>query len=290
MSDIGFAGLGRIGLPILNRIRSKFAVKAVYNRNRSKAEGLEGIRVVEEPFHLGTNCNIIFLALSDDAACESVIFGQNGIARTLRPRSLVVNLSTVSHQFAVSAIRRLQENMCSYLEAPVQGGTTMAAEGELTSFVSGPEEAYKTVSAVIDTYSSRVIQFKQPGTATKMNLISNMVAAVNLAAVGEAMVMAGKAGITPESAIEALENSSSASQVLSAKKETILSDAYETEFSLNDMAKSLGYSDELSRALNSPITMSSAASQFYTAAMSIGLGNLDFSSVMRAFRFMIGRS
>lgn len=290
MSDIGFVGLGKMGLPIVRRIRSNYQVKMVYDRNASRAETLEGVRIVEEPFHVGSGCNIIFLLLSDDAACESVLFGEKGIMRTARPRSVVVNLSTVSHDFTVSAIRRARESMCAYIEAPVQGDPTMAESGKLMTIASGPEDAFKAISKVIDTYSKRTVYLPSPGAATRMNLIANMLTAVNLAAAGEALLMAEKSGVTREDALQILTQSTSESSVLGKKKDTILSDSFEPEFSLADMVKSLRYSESLSNSLSSPTPLSASASQFYLAAVSIGLGNLDFSSVVRAFRFLVGRS
>lgn len=290
MSDIGFVGLGKMGLPILERIRTRFKVKMAYNRNRGKAAGLEGVAVAEEPFHVGSSCNIIFVILSDDAACESVIFGEKGIARTLRPQSILVNLSTVSLDFSHSAARRLQENMCSYLDAPVLGSVNRAAAGELTSLVSGPENAYKTVSSVIESYSSDVFYMGGQGNAVKMKLISNMVLSVNLAAIGEALIMSDKSGIRREDALDILEKSGAGSRILSYKKETIASETFEPSFMLKDMIKDLGYINDLSADLSSPIPIAASAMQYYKAAMSIGLGNLDFSSVVRAFKFLIGRA
>ena len=290
MSEIGFVGLGKMGQPILNRIRLRFKVKIVFNRNRGKAVGLEGVKLADEPFHVGAGCDIIFVMLSDDNACESVIFGEQGIVRTIRPQSILVNLSTVSHEFSLSAARRLQESMCSYLDAPVLGSVKLAEEGKLATLVSGPEKAYETVSKLIDSYSSNVFYLGTQGNAIKMKLISNAVMAVNLAAIGEALVMAEKSGIAKEKALDIINSSGGESRVSSLKKETILSETFDPSFTLKDMVKDLGYAEKLSQNLSSPLTLGTTALQFYLAAMSIGFGNLDFSSVVRAFRFMIGRS
>lgn len=290
MSEIGFVGLGKMGLPIMKRISSGFRVKMVYNRNRSRTENLQGVKIADEPFYVGTACDIIFVMLSDDAACESVIFGDNGIHRTIRPKSILVNLSTVSLEFTQSAARRLGQNMCRYIDAPVLGSIDAAESGKLVSLVSGDEDAYNTVSKIIETYSSETYHLGTSGNAVKMKLISSMVMAVNMAAIGEALVLSEKSGISREKAIDIISNSGGQSRVLSSKKETLLSETYEPFFTLKDMAKDLTYAADLSDKLMSPAVMGSAARQFYVAAMSIGIGSLDFSSVARVFRFMIGRS
>lgn len=290
MSDIGFIGLGRMGLPILKAIMGKYEVRAVYNRTRSKAEGLQGVKVADEPFSVATGCNIIFVDLSDDNSCESILFGERGIGRTVRPQSLVVNLSTVSQEFSLSASRRFQELHCTYLEAPVLGSTELAESKKLVSLVSGPEEAYKTVSGVIDAYSSKVFYLPQAGSAIRMKLITNMVMAVNLAAAGEALVMAEKSGIKKDLALDIIGNSGAESRIVSMKAETIKAGTYEPEFLLKDMVKDLTYATNLSRNLSTPMPMGANALQYYISAMSIGLGNLDFSSVVRSFRFLIGSS
>lgn len=290
MSDLGFIGLGKMGLPILKAIMEKFEVKAVYNRTKSKADGLQEVRVVNEPFSVASSCNIIFVMLSDDTACESAFFGEKGIGRTIRPQSIVVNLSTVSPDFSQYASRKFNEVACAYLEAPVLGSTGLAKDKKLVSLVSGPENAYKTVSSVIDSYSARVYYLPQADGAIRMKLITNLVMAVNLAAAGEALLMAEKAGIKKDMALEILGNSGAESRIVNLKTETIKAGTYEPEFLLKDMAKDLAYASNLSRSLSSPIPMGSNALQYYTAAMSIGLGNLDFSAVVRSFRFLVGSS
>ncbi len=290
MSEIGFLGLGKMGNPILKRISSKFKVKMAYNRNKGKTAALSGIRIADEPFQVGSSCEIIFVMLSDDQACESVIFGENGLTRTLKPQSIVVNLSTVSLDFSISASRRLAANMCRYVDAPVLGNTDMAENGRLTSLVSGPEQAYNSISKILEAYSEKIFYLGSQGNAVKMKLVSNLVLAVNMATIGEALLLSEKSGIKKELALDILEKSGGNSSILELKKETMLSETFEPTFSLKDMVKDLRYISELSSNLSSPAVLGNSAEQFYLAAQSIGLGNLDFSSVIRAFRFLVGRA
>ena len=290
MSEIGFLGLGRMGMPILKRISSRFKVKMAYNRNKGKAAGLSGIKIADEPFQVGSGCEIIFIMLADDEACESVMFGENGLTRTLKPQSVVVNLSTVSLDFSLSASRRLGANMCRYIDAPVLGSTKMAENGTLTSLVSGPETAYNSVSKILKAYSEKVFYLGSQGNAVKMKLVSNLVLAVNMATIGEALLLSEKSGVKKELALEILERSGGNSSILGLKKETMISETFEPVFALKDMVKDLRYISELSSSLSSPAVLANSAEQFYLAAQSIGLGNLDFSSVIRAFRFLVGRA
>ncbi len=290
MSELGFIGLGKMGLPILRAIKEKYEVRAVYNRTKSKAAEFQGVKAAEEPFSVASACNIIFAILSDDNACENIFFGEKGIARTIRPQSIVVNLSTVSPDFNFSAAKRFQELRCSYLEAPVMGNTALAREKKLVSLVSGPEELYKTVSGVIETYSAKVFYLPQPGSAIKMKLIADLIMAVNLAAAGEAILLAEKAGIQKDLALDIIGSSSAESRIVSLKSETIKAGTFEPEFLLKDLVKDLTYASNLSRNLSSPIPIGASALQYYVAAMSIGLGNLDVSSVVRSFRFLTGSS
>lgn len=291
MSEIGFVGLGRMGLPILKQISSKFKVKMAYNRTREKASGLEGIRMANEPFQVASSCDIVFVMLSDDTACEEVIFGEsNGLMRAMKPQSILVNLSTVSMRFSNSATRRLAQNMCKYVDAPVLGSTDLAESGELTSLVSGPQKSFDAISKILDAYSKKVFYLGSQGNAVKMKLVSNMLLAVNMAAVGEALLLSEKSGVDKETALEILENSGGESRVLKMKKDTIVSETFEPVFTLKDMVKDLNYASELTTSLSSPAVLGKSAEQFYLAASSIGLGNLDFSAVIRTFRFLIGRS
>ena len=290
MGELGFIGLGKLGTPLLKKMKEKYRIKGVCSRNSGKASLHPDIKFYEEPFQIASNCDIIFIMVSDDSACESVIFGEKGLIRTIRPKSIVINLSTVSHKFTMSAEKRLQESMCSYLDTPVFGSIRAAEEGRLIVLASGNEEAFHTVEAVLNSFSIRVVYMGKSGNATKMKLISNMAMASNLAIASEALFSAENAGIPRELAMDILLSGGSQSRILEMKKDAILKEDFIPDFTLKDMIKDLDYAMDLSMSLKNPVPLGASAMQFYIAASSIGFGNLDYSSVSRVYKFLAGRS
>lgn len=290
MSKIGFVGLGRMGMPVLSRLKSSFQITGIYNRNRAKTTLFKPIRSYDEPFQLAVACDIILVMVSGDEACEEVMFGKNGIEKTLVPGSTVINLSSVSLDFSLSAHRRISDRGSRYLDAPVIGSVDLALEGKLVTLVSGDSEAFRSVENILQAFSSDIIYLGVAGNAVKMNLISHMAMAANLAIASEAIISAEHAGIQKERAMEVLLKGNASSRILEIKRNIMMDEQFVPGFPLEDMIRNLAYGITMSGKISSPVPMESAAMQFYVAASSIGLGKLDYSSVLRAFRFLSGKS
>ena len=290
MAAIGFIGLGKMGMPILSRMQSKYEISGIYNRTRSKTTIFKTLRSFDEPFQMGSTCDIIFMSLTGDEACEQVMFGQTGLTKTLTAGKIIVNLSTVSYQFALSTARRLQAQAVVYLDAPVLGSTDAALSGTLVSLVSGEAKASESIREILGTYSKETIYLGVNGNAIKMKLISNMAMAANLAVAAEAIVASENLGITKEKAISVLLSGGASSRILELKKNSILEEEFVPGFALQDMLKDLGYGTTLSSGASVALPLEALAMQYYVAAASIGLGKLDYSSVIRAFRFLSGKS
>ncbi len=290
MPRIGFIGLGRMGIPILSRVHSSSGVFGIYNRTRAKASLFPSIRSYDEPFQMGSACDVILLSLGGDDACESVMFGGKGLDKTLVPGTVVVNLGTVSLGFAQSASRRIAQRGGIYLDAPVIGSVDLALEGKLITLVSGDRESFSRVEPVLKSFSSDVIYLGVTGNAVKMVLINNLVSATNLAVASEAIVAAENAGISKETAMKVMLLGNAHSRVLEMKRKSLSDEQFIPGIELASMMRNLHYGMDMAEKTGTPMPLESAAFQYYLAALSIGLGRLDYSSVLRSFRFLSGKS
>lgn len=290
MTTIGFMGLGKMGIPILSRIRRNFGIYAVYDRNPSKGALFSPAKINSEPFQMGSTCDIILVSLSGDEACEEVFFGKTGLDKTIVPGTIVANLGNVSYGFSMSAYRRFTEKGAIYMDCPVMGSVQDALDGMLLTIVSGDAGAYDRLKGILETFSTQVTYMGIAGNAVKMRIIAAMASAASLAVSAEAIVAAEHAGIPIGKSIDVLLAGNAGGAVLQEKRRTMEEGDFVPGYPLSSMIRDLRNGLELSASINAPMPLEAAAVQYYVAASSIGLSSLDYSSVLRAFRFLSGKS
>ena len=287
-STIGFIGTGKMGSRIISRILQKYEVTGAYNRTKEKLNQFPSLRQYSTPALLAAENDIIFIMLTDDNACGEVIFGEDGVLSMIRPKSIIVNLSTVSHKFAVSCSSALSEHAVHYLDCPVLGSTVPAEQGKLTALVSGEEEIFNIVKGVIETFSSHVLFLGPAGNAIKGKLANNLLMATNFVVASEAILFLEKSGFKRETALDILLNGGGSSKALESKVDDIKSEDFIPQFTLNHIVKDIRYGEDLCNSTDFPILSMASALQIYNIAESMGLGNLDYSAVFKSLRLSLG--
>ncbi|MCW6168738.1 MAG: NAD(P)-dependent oxidoreductase [Thermoplasmatales archaeon] len=287
-SNIGFVGTGKMGSRIISRILQKYEVTGAYNRTKEKLNQFPSLRQYQTPALLAAENDIIFIMLTDDNACGEVVFGEDGILSTIRPKSIIVNLSTVSYKFAVSCASALSEHAVHYLDCPVLGSIIPAEQGKLTALVSGEEDIFNIVKGVIETFSSHVLFLGPAGNAIKGKLANNLLMATNFVVASEAILFLEKSGFKREIALDILLNGGGSSKALESKVDDIKSEDFIPQFTLNHIVKDIRYGEELCNSANFPMLSMASALQIYNIAESMGLGNLDYSAVFKSFRLSLG--
>jgi 3-hydroxyisobutyrate dehydrogenase len=288
MSKIGFVGTGKMGSRILSRIMEKYNVEGVYNRTSDKLSQFNSLKHYGSPALLAVDCNIVFIMLTDDAACNEVIFGEDGLVNGLKPKSIIVNLSTVSYAFSVSCAQALSARSLYYLDCPVLGSVKPAEQGKLTALVSGDMDIFSIVKGVIESFSSHVIYLGQSGNAIKGKLVNNMVMATNFIVASEALLFLQKNGFSKDTALDILLNGGGSSRALESKVEDIKTEDFIPEFTLNHIVKDIRYGQEMYNSVNFPMLSMSSPLQLYNIAESVGLGNLDYSAAYKSLRIFLG--
>lgn len=292
MERIGFIGLGKMGVPILKNIMKKHQVFGVYNRTISRAQPYAALdmKVFRDPWEVASSCDIIFLMLSDSAAVDEVMHGRKGILGNLGTGKIVVDLSTIHPDDSMRIAAEVKERNAEFLDSPVIGSVPVAESGELVSVTGGTREAFDKIKPILESFSSKTFYMGLNGTGLKMKLVNNLLMGGNLAILSESLLFGEKMGIPREKQLEILSSGAASSRILEIKKEPLLKEDFIPQFLLSHEYKDLNYAMDMARSIRDPIPISGAVVQFYAAAMSIGLGNLDFSSVLRAFKALRGLS
>lgn len=291
MEGIGFIGLGKMGVPILKNIIRKHSVVGVYNRTAGKAVPYAALdmKIFSSPWEVATRCDIIFLMLSDSRAVEEVMIGEKGVVENLGSGKIVVDLSTIHPEVSARISARVSESRAEYIDAPVIGSVPVAEKGELVSVAGGSEKAFSYVRPIIESYSSKVFYLGPGGSGLKMKLVNNMLMGGNLAVLCESLLFGERLGIPREEQLEILSSGAASSRILELKKESLLNEDFIPQFLLSHEYKDLNYALDMARNARDPVPLAGTISQYYSAAMNIGLGNLDFSAVLRAFKALRGR-
>ena len=210
---IGFIGLGIMGMPMVrNLIKAGFDV-TVYNRTASKAERLAeaGARKVNSAGELAEGNSVIITMVSDTPDVESIILGENGIIESVKPDSVVIDMSTISPQATRNIAARLAEKDVHMLDAPVSGGEQGAIDGTLSIMVGGDARILQRCRPVLEAMGKAITHVGPGGMGQTVKLMNQILVAGTLNAVVEALVFAQKQGVDLGQAIDAVKGGAAGS-------------------------------------------------------------------------------
>ena len=279
-ASLGFVGLGVMGSRMARRLLAAGHAVAGYNRTGSKARDLErdGLTVARTPRDAAA-ADVVFSMVSDTAALDAIAAGPDGVLAGLRPGSIWVEMSTVSPD----ATRRLGGLVAArsalLLDAPVSGSAITLDEGRLSFMVGGDPAALERVRPYLLAIGPTITHVGPLGLAVTMKIATNLGLAVQILAFSEAVLLAEKAGIARERAVETLLKSVIASPMLKYRGPFVLEMPAEPLFNVPMMQKDLELALGLGHALGVPLPTTALTQSLLTAARALGVGEHDFAVV-----------
>lgn len=267
----GFIGLGHIGNYLAGSlVRNGFEV-TVYDLNKDAANPLIalGAKWANSIRDLAAESDTVFTCLPSPSAIEAVVNGSEGVISSLSRRTSPgtwVDMSTNDQSETLRLGVIAKSNGVDMLEAPVTGGVHKAAHGEITILVGGEEAVYKSHVDVLAAMGSPVLYIGQLGSAALIKVITNMLAFVNLVAVGEALMLAKRGGLDLATAFEAIKHSSGNSFVHETESQVILNGSYNINFTMDLALKDLGFAMEYGRAFGVPLDLATMTYQAFLRA------------------------
>ncbi len=273
---VGFIGLGQLGATMARRLISQGVELSVWNRTISKAHGLAA-SFAASPKDLVTRSSILFLNLFDSAAVEAVLTGPSGVLAGNCAGKLIVDTTTNHFKPVIEFHERLARAGGSYLEAPVLGSVVPASKGELVVLVSGARKAFENARPMIEHLGKRIFFLEQPGLATKMKLVNNLVLGSFMAILSEALVLGESAGLKRETTLDILGAGAGNSGVLNAKRQKLMESDFSPHFSAALIHKDLGYLEELARELKHPSRLAPVVRELFGETFAADRQHEDFS-------------
>ena len=270
MARVAFIGLGRMGHGMAGRyLDAGFAV-AVWNRSKAKAEDLiaRGARWASSPADAADGADAVVTMVADDEAARSVWLGKDGAATKMKPGSVAIECSTVSHQHALDMARELRGRGLAYIDCPVTGLPEAAAAGKLTLLVGADAADLDRAKPYLAPISSTIRHFGPVGTGTVYKLINNLMGAVQIASLAEGIAMAEQAGLDMNLVAEAMASGAVASpQVIRHSKRMVARDFSGASFTTALRHKDAAYAVTLAESLlPDPPLVGRAAVEAYARA------------------------
>src|SRR5215203_4235690 len=281
MADtIGFIGLGIMGKPMAENLIEAGYDLVAYNRTREKAEELEGAMVAESPKEVAEQSDVIVTMLPDSPQVEEILAGEEGILEGVEDGALIVDMSTISPVVTEELAEKAKEQGASMLDAPVSGGDVGAIEGTLAIMVGGSEEDFERALPLFEVMGGAVTHVGPTGAGQVVKAANQIVVALTIEAVSEALVLGSKGGVAPEKILDVLGGGLAGNKVMEAKREKLLEHSFDPGFRIELHHKDLGIALAAGREYGATLPVTAVVDQMLQELEVRGKGDLDHSAIL----------
>src|SRR5918999_1964787 len=280
---VGFIGLGIMGGPMAKNLMEAGYELVLFNRTREKAEAAakEGnAEVAGSPREVAENSDMIVTMLPDSPDVRDVVTGEDGVLEGISEGALLVDMSTISPVVTEELAERFRERGASMLDAPVSGGDVGAIEGALSIMVGGSEEDFERARPLFDVMGKAATHVGPIGAGQVVKACNQIVVALTIEAVSEALVLGSKGGVSPEKIIEVLSGGLAANKVMEVKREKFLERDFEPGGKVEFHRKDLRIALEAGREYGVALPATAVGCQMFEALMAKGRGGWDHSSLL----------
>jgi len=285
--NIGFVGLGIMGTPMAVNLRKGGHELFVYGRKPPRPELSElGVQVCASSRDVAQKADIIITMVPDTPDVEQVLFADDGVASGLSKGKTVVDMSSISPIETKVYAQKINTLGCDYLDAPVSGGEVGAKAASLTIMVGGPQAAFDRVKPLFELMGKNITLVGGNGDGQTTKVANQIIVALNIAAVGEALVFASKAGADPAKVRQALMGGFAASRILEVHGERMIKRSFNPGFRIGLHQKDLSLALAGARALGVALPQTANAAQLMQACAANGMQDLDHSALVRALELM----
>jgi 2-hydroxy-3-oxopropionate reductase len=287
MSNIGFIGLGIMGKPMAGNLIKGGHTLFLHSRSGVPQElTAAGGKACSSAKEVAQKADIIITMVPDTPDVERVLFGPGGVAEGLSRGKTVVDMSSISPIETKKFAKRVNELGCEYLDAPVSGGEVGAKNAALTIMVGGSQAAFDKVKPVFELMGKNITLVGGNGDGQTCKVCNQIVVALNIEAVAEALVFAAKAGADPAKVRQALMGGFAASRILEVHGERMIKRTFNPGFRIELHQKDLGLALSGARAMGVSLPNTSTAQQLFNACVADGGAKWDHSAMVRALEKM----
>jgi 2-hydroxy-3-oxopropionate reductase len=279
---VGFIGLGIMGMPMARNLMDSDYELTVHNRSPEKAEelGKEGATVAATPREVAERSDVVITMLPDSPQVREVVAGENGVLEGISEGALLIDMSTISPVVTEELAEALKEKGASMLDAPVSGGDVGAIEGTLSIMVGGEEEDFQRAKPLFETMGKTITHVGPVGAGQVTKAANQVVVALTIEAVSEALVLGSAGGVSPEKILDVLSGGLAGNKVMEVKREKFLSHKFEPGGKVEFHSKDLGIALAAGREYGVVLPVTAIVDQMFNSLMARGRGGWDHSALL----------
>ncbi len=288
---IGFIGLGIMGRPMALNLRAAGHELIVPDRRSLTDEVRAAALVVSDAAHVAEQADVVIVMVPDTPDVEQVLFGAHGVAEGLHPGKLVIDMSSISPIATKGFAQRIGKLGCDYLDAPVSGGEVGAKQASLTIMVGGADAAFERALPLFQAMGKNITHVgSEAGAGQVCKVCNQIIVALNIQAVGEALTFARKAGADPAKVRQALMGGFASSRILEVHAERMINRTFNPGFRIRLHQKDLNLALTAAREMGMALPNTAIAQQMFSVVTALGGADQDHSALVRAIETMAGEN
>ncbi len=286
MSEIGFIGLGIMGAPMALNLINGGHTLFLYSRSGVPQELVASGTLCGTSKEVAQRANIVIMMLPDTPDVEKVLFESEGVADGLTPGKIVVDMSSISPSATKMFAGGIRKLRCEYLDAPVSGGEIGAKNASLTIMVGGSEATFERVKPIFQLMGKNITLVGESGAGQTCKVANQIIVALTIEAVGEALLFASKSGVDPSRVRQALMGGFAASRVLEVHGQKMIQRTFDPGFRIALHQKDLNLALADAKTLNMGLPNTASTQQLFNACVANGGAAWDHSALVCALELM----
>jgi len=285
MKKIGFIGLGIMGKPMAKNLLKAGYHLTVYDIVPDKAEDVveAGAKASSSSKDVAEKSEIVITMLPNSPEVKEAVLGKNGVLEGATPGTILIDMSSIAPLVSKEVAERAKEKGVVVLDAPVSGGEPKAIEGTLAIMVGGPQDTFDQIEGILSVMGASVTRVGEIGSGNMTKLANQIIVALNIAAMSEAMVLAAKAGVNAEKVFQAIRGGLAGSTVLDAKMPLVLEGSFKPGFRIELHIKDLANALDTAHKVGVPVPLSSAVMEVMQALKVDGKGADDHGGIIQFY-------
>jgi 3-hydroxyisobutyrate dehydrogenase-like beta-hydroxyacid dehydrogenase len=290
MQRIGMIGVGLLGSAVATRLLQHGFEVTGYDTRATQVEALQpqGLRAAASVAEAAAKADAVFTILPTLDSVEAVVCGPGGLVETAPRRAILIQMSTISPELTCRLHRAAAGAGLAFLDAPISGTSAMVVHGDCTILVGGDAVLAQRCRPIFDALAQQTVHMGAVGMAALAKLVTNLLVALNTAALAEALVLAAKGGLAPATLLAAIQHSAASSRMLDVRGPLMVSGAFPPQMKLDLFLKDLRLMLEEGQRLSVPLPLTATAQRLYAAAAEGGAGAQDLAVVITQLERMAG--
>jgi 2-hydroxy-3-oxopropionate reductase len=280
---IGFIGLGVMGAPMARNLLAAGFPLVVHNRSRAPVEQLvaAGAEAADGPRAVAERSDFVITMLPDSDAVEAVVLGSDGVLAGASEGDLLIDMSTIHPSVSMAVAQAANQGGVGALDAPVSGGDVGARDGTLSIMVGGDSDDLERARPVLEVLGKTIVHVGDHGAGQVVKACNQVVVAVTIQAVSEALVLGSKAGVAPDKILDVLGGGLAANRVMEMRRRNFLDHDFTPGFRIDLHHKDLGIALESAESYGVPLRAAGLVQEMFEALRAEGNGSDDHSGLLR---------